>query len=158
MVYYEDGHMTRAIQLARENVSSDNGGPFGAVVVRDGKVIAESGNMVLAWGDPTAHAEIVAIRRACELLRTHDLSDCILYASCEPCPMCLGAIYWAHLDRVYFATTREDAAVAGFDDAKIYAEISQAPEYREIPMLHCIEPNATAPFEDWLKKADRTMY
>ena len=118
-------HMRRAISLAEDNASSGNGGPFGAVIVKDGKVVAEGSNTVTVDNDPTAHAEVNAIRRACAVLGTFDLSGCELYTSCEPCPMCLAACYWAHISRVYYAAGRDDAAAAGFDDDMIYVEVAK---------------------------------
>ena len=153
---YNPKHMDRAIALATENVASGRGGPCGAVIVRGGEVIAESGNSVLATNDPTAHAEVEAIRIACGSVGHFELIDCELYASCEPCPMCLGAIYWARLARVYFAGTRTDAGE--FDDAFIYDEINRAPEQRSIPM-HAVEhERAAEPFAAWAAKGDRVQY
>ncbi len=143
--------------MARENVRR-KGGPFAALVVRDGEIIATGVNQVTQTNDPTAHAEIVAIREACRVLGSFQLGGCEVYSSCEPCPMCLGAIYWAHPARVFFAATREDAAAAGFDDALIYQQIAIAPSERTIPMLRLIDESATRPFEEWLAQADRTPY
>src|SRR6202140_2642607 len=125
--------MARAIQLSIDNVRSGRGGPFGAVVVKNGTIIAEAANQVTSTNDPTAHAEMVAIREACRKLAVFDLDGCEIYSSCEPCPMCLGAIYWARLSRIYFATTAEDAAKAGFDDSFIYGELRQPHAKRRIP-------------------------
>src|SRR6202046_179086 len=130
-----DTFMARALALSLENVRSGRGGPFGAVIVRGGKIIAEGVNSVTATNDPTAHAEMVAIREACRKLGSFELTGCEIYTSCEPCPMCLGAIYWARPDRVYFGSTAEDAANAGFDDSFIYREISQLHAQRKIPMI-----------------------
>ena len=153
---YDARFMDRAIEIATANVASGRGGPFGAVVVRDGVIIAEAANGVLATNDPTAHAEVEAIRRACALTESFELRDCELYASCEPCPMCLGAIYWARLARVWYAGTRTHASE--FDDAFIYDEIARAPEARAIPM-HAIEHDRAAePFEAWTAKSDRVQY
>ena len=142
----------KAVNLAEKNVTTRTGGPFGAVVVKEGKIIAKGQNHVTLKNDPTAHAEVEAIRKACQLLDTFDLSGCELYTSCEPCPMCLSAIYWARLDAVYYATEKEDAADAGFDDAFIYDEIAKAPADRTIKMVKLEIPAGNAPFEKW--KAD----
>ena len=151
-------HMGRAAKLALEMMRSNRGGPFGAVIVRDGEVIAEGWNEVTSTNDPTAHAEIVAIRAACKKLGTWVLTDCDIYTSCEPCPMCLGAIYWARLRRMYYANTREEAAQAGFDDAFIYDEMPKAPDRRLMPMQHAPAEEARAVFAEWMKKADRIAY
>lgn len=153
---YEERFMDRAIEIAVRNVYSDRGGPFGAVIVCDGEIIAESGNEVLATNDPTAHAEIEAIRSACRLLESFELRDCTLYTSCEPCPMCLGAIYWSRLAQVYYAGTRKDASE--FDDASIYDEIALDPPQRSIPMTPVTHLRAAEPFVAWSRKADRQKY
>ena len=150
--------MRRAIALAVENVRAGRGGPFGAVVVQDGKVIAEGSNQVTASNDPTAHAEIVAIRRACEQLDRFDLTGCELYTSCEPCPMCLGAIYWARPARVFFAATREDASAAGFDDSLIYDQIALPFEGRKIPMTSLLRAKALLAFEEWARSPAKIRY
>lgn len=150
--------MRRVIDLAVRNAESARGGPFAALVVRDGKVISEGTNLVTSSGDPTAHAEIVAIRRACEALGSFQLDGCDLYTSCEPCPMCLGAIYWARPARVFYAATRLDAAAAGFDDAFIYEEIDASPEDRKLPMVRLLAENAELPFDAWQRFADRIRY
>ena len=150
--------MSRAIQLAIENVRSGRGGPFGAVVARDGDIIAEGTNLVTSANDPTAHAEIVAIREACRRLAAFQLAGCEIYSSCEPCPMCLGAMYWSRPDRLYIAATRSDAAAAGFDDALIYAELSTPLSKRRIPMSELTHPLARAPFEEWLRLEQRISY
>jgi guanine deaminase len=149
--------LNQAIDMAVENVRR-GGGPFGALVVRGGAVIATGSNQVTHCSDPTAHAEIVAIRAACQIVGSFQLEGCDLYSSCEPCPMCLGAIYWARPARVFFAATAEDAAAAGFDDAFIYRQIETPASERSIPMLHVIEERATRPFEEWVNKADKTEY
>jgi tRNA(Arg) A34 adenosine deaminase TadA len=141
--------MQRAIELASENVRTGRGGPFGAVIVRGGEVVAEGVNLVTAHNDPTAHAEIVAIRRACETLGAFELRDCVMYASCEPCPMCLGAIYWARAARLYFAATREDAAAIGFDDSSIYSEIALPLAQRSIPASSLMRDEALTAFRLW---------
>ncbi|MBI2604635.1 MAG: nucleoside deaminase [Deltaproteobacteria bacterium] len=150
--------MKQAIELARRNVNGSNGGPFGAVVVKDGKVIAEGNNQVTSLQDPTAHAEVQAIRKACQALGTFDLSGCEIYSSCEPCPMCLGAIYWARPARVYFGATRQDAARAGFDDDLIYSEINVAPERRKIPMKQIRLDETDSVFSAWNSKEDKIRY
>ncbi|MCF6203797.1 MAG: nucleoside deaminase [Methylococcaceae bacterium] len=144
--------LQRAIDLACNNVRNSNGGPYGAVIVKKGGIIAESGNRVTIDLDPTAHAEILTIRLACKASNDFRLIGCTLYSSCEPCPMCLGAIYWARLEKVYFACDRQDAAQAGFDDHFIYEEILLHPEKRHIPMLQIERPNAQKPFLDWNAK------
>jgi guanine deaminase len=147
----------QTIELAVENVRR-GGGPFGALVVRDSAVIATGVNLVTRHSDPTAHAEIVAIREACRVLGTFQLTDCDLYTSCEPCPMCLGAIYWARPARVFFAATQADAAAAGFDDAFIYRELAMPTESRAIPMEHLADPSATRPFACWTAAAAKIPY
>lgn len=150
-------YMQRAIELAVENVKN-GGGPFGAVIVRDGKIIAEGVNRVTAQNDPTAHAEVQAIRAACRALHTFDLSGCEIYSSCEPCPMCLGAIYWAHLSHLYFAATKADAAKAGFDDAFIYRELPLEIHSRTLPTDTVLLAEAQEPFEQWAKEAEKIEY
>lgn len=147
-----------AIELALSNVESGEGGPYGAVIVKNNRVIAASANKVTRTLDPTAHAEIMAIRAACKELNDFRLNGCVLYASCEPCPMCLGAIYWARLEQVYFACNRYDAAAANFDDGFIYAELNLLPSERRIPMLQLTVPNAETPFLLWRQKPDKTPY
>ena len=149
--------MREAIQLAVENVRRD-GGPFAALVVKDGVVIATGTNQVTLDNDPTAHAEIVAIREACRVLGDFQLTGCEVYASCEPCPMCLGAIYWARPSRVFFAATHQQAAAAGFDDSFIYQQIAAPHGERTIPMIHLVEESGTRPFEEWGSKLDRLRY
>jgi guanine deaminase len=150
--------LQQAIDLAVRNVESEQGGPYGAVIVRQGEVIASSGNRVTANLDPTAHAEIMTIRLACQKLQDFQLTDCILYTSCEPCPMCLGAIYWSRLKQVYFACDRHDAAAAEFDDSFIYDELAVPPAERRIAMLHLDLPDALRPFDAWAKKSDKVRY
>jgi guanine deaminase len=149
--------LQRAVELALINVAA-GGGPFGTLIVREGSIVAEGVNRVAQAIDPTAHAEVVAIREACRILNRFQLDDCAIYTSCEPCPMCLGAIYWARLREVYFAASREDAAAAGFDDSLIYNEISLAPAERRIVMRHIPRPDAGAPFRAWDGKRDRIPY
>jgi guanine deaminase len=150
--------MRRAIALALENVRSGRGGPFAALVTKDGKVIAEGANSVTATDDPTAHAEIVAIRGACRALGTFQLTGCELYTTCEPCPMCLGAIYWARPARVFYAGVAADAADAGFDDAFIYEELQRPPESRSIPMIPLMREESLAVFAAWMRQPNKTPY
>jgi guanine deaminase len=150
--------MARAIQLAIENVHSGQGGPFGAVIVKDSNVIAEGANQVTLTNDPTAHAEVLAIREACRKLSYFELKGFELYTSCEPCPMCLGAIYWSRLSRVYFGGLASDASQAGFDDSFIYREIAQAHPERGIPMVQMMREEALAAFRAWQEKADKIRY
>ncbi|MGB8474422.1 MAG: nucleoside deaminase [Candidatus Acidiferrum sp.] len=150
--------MSRAIQLSIEGVREGRGGPFGAVVVKGGEIIAEGSNRVTSMNDPTAHAEILAIRLACEKLGSFDLKDCELYTSCEPCPMCFGAIYWARLSRIYFATTAEDASKIGFDDSFIYSELHLPTSRRRIPTIQMMREEALEAFRAWTNKADKIRY
>lgn len=150
--------LEQAVQLALNNVRQSLGGPFGAVVVKDGIVIAEAANSVTRTNDPTAHAEVLAIRQACSHLNSFQLTGAELYSSCEPCPMCLGAIYWARLDRVYFANTQQQAAAAGFDDSFIYREIALPTGTRSIPMTLHTYPEADAPFTLWKQTTARIDY
>lgn len=149
--------MRRAIQLSVENVKR-GGGPFGAVIVRDGKIVGEGSNRVTASNDPTAHAEVVAIREACRHLKTFTLAGCEIYTSCEPCPMCLSAIYWARLDRIWFANTKVDAAEIQFDDHFIYDELAKDVAHRAIPMQGMLRDEALAAFRDWQANASRIRY
>ena len=150
--------MQRAVDLALECMRANQGGPFGAVIVRDGVIVAEGWNEVTSTCDPTAHAEVVAIRRACAKFGTFHLSDCEIYASCEPCPMCLGAIYWARFRALYYANTREEAAAIGFDDEFIYREMPLAPAARVIPGVHLRTPQSHLPFAEWAGKPDKIRY
>jgi len=150
--------MARAIELSIENVRAGRGGPFAAVIVKGGETIAQGVNCVTSANDPTAHAEIMAIREACRKLRAFALDECELYASCEPCPMCLGAIYWARLERVYFAARSADASEAGFDDSFIYRELARPGEQRKIPMLPLMREEALAAFRDWAAKSNKIPY
>lgn len=150
--------MARAIALSIENVRSGRGGPFGAVIVRNGRIIAEAANRVTRVNDPTAHAEVTAIRRACRKLRKFELKDCEIYTSCEPCPMCVGAIYWARLRRVYYAGTAADAAKAGFDDQFIYRELGRTPARRRIPMVRLKHQDALAAFRAWKESGEKILY
>lgn len=149
--------MARAIELSKTNVDN-GGGPFGAVIVKDGRIVGEGFNRVTATNDPTAHAEVVAIREACKQMGTFDLSGCEIYTSCEPCPMCLSAIYWARLSKIYFANTKLDAARIDFDDNFIYEEIPKRIEDRQIPMVQLLRDEALKVFEIWDQKTDKLKY
>ncbi len=150
--------MRAAIELAVENVQAGRGGPFAALVVRAGRLVARGTNTVTSACDPTAHAEINAIRSACRELQRFQLSDCDIYTTCEPCPMCLGALYWARPRRVYYAATRDDAAAVGFDDAFIYDELRCAPEMRQLAMEQLLREEALGSFRAWKAKHDRVEY
>ena len=150
--------MARAIQLSLDNVRSGHGGPFGAVIVQNNAIVAEGVNRVTTTNDPTAHAEVVAIREACRKLGLFELKNCELYTSCEPCPMCLGAIYWARPDRVYFAATASDASEAGFDDSFIYEELKRPHSERKIPFEPMMREAGLEPFREWVRKNDRIRY
>lgn len=153
------GLLDRAVTLSKTHMRAGLGGPFGAVIAdRAGVVVAEGHNRVTSANDPTAHAEITAIRRACEALGRFDLSGHVIYSSCEPCPMCLGAIYWARLDRIVYANTRVEAAGIGFDDQFIYDEIGLAPAKRSVPATHMPLDAATAVFAEWMAKSDKIRY
>jgi len=151
-------HMRRAIALAAEHSAQGEGGPFGAVVVLNGEVIGEGWNQVVGTNDPTAHAEIVAIRAACRHLRRYALEGAVVYTSCEPCPMCLAALYWARVAYVYYANDRAGAAAIGFDDAVLYDEVALPPQDRSLPMTRLLPDEARAGFDEWLGKADRVVY
>jgi tRNA(Arg) A34 adenosine deaminase TadA len=150
--------MRRAIKLAAENVRAGRGGPFGALVVRGNQIIAEGTNLVTSTNDPTAHAEVVAIRRACAALGTFQLTGCELYTSCEPCPMCLGAIYWARPSAIYFGATHVDAADAGFDDSFIYQQTRMKVAERAIPTNQLLDGEAKYPFEVWRTQEEKILY
>jgi len=150
--------MTEAIALAAANAREGRGGPFAALVVRGGQVIARGTNRVTVDCDPTAHAEVVAIREACRALRSFQLTGCEVFASCEPCPMCLAAIYWARADRLYFAATKADAAAAGFEDSFIYEEIARPLAERRLPARQLLHDAATQPFEEWARAGSRVLY
>ena len=154
----DETFMREAIRLSFETMRSNTGGPFGAVVVKDGKIIARGFNRVLETNDPTAHAEVVAIREACKVLNDYQLTGCSIYTSCEPCPMCLAAIYWARPDRVFFGNTKKDAAEIEFDDQFIYDEIERAFPERKIPMKQLLREEALKAFEEWYSKVDRRKY
>jgi guanine deaminase len=153
-----ENFMRMAIELSEHNVKQGMGGPFGAVIVKDGMVVARSSNKVVPQNDPTAHAEISAIRLACQELNTHDLSGCEIYASCEPCPMCLGAIYWARIDKIYFANTKADAAGIGFDDQFIYNELHLPMEKRKLQFKQLMRDDALNAFKLWSEAESRTEY
>lgn len=150
--------LRRAISLATENVLSSKGGPFGAVVVRDGKILGEGANAVTATNDPTAHAEVNAIRAAARALGTFTLAGCELYTSCEPCPMCLAAAYWARLDAIYYGATAADAARAGFDDAFLYDEMCRDHGSRAIPATRMLGDEAWATFQAWIESSNKIAY
>ncbi len=154
----ETEFMQRAIDLSREMMETGSGGPFGAIIVKDGKIIAEGSNQVTSANDPTAHAEVSAIRAACTALDRFSLAGCDIYTSCEPCPMCLAAIYWARIDRIYYGNTRVDAARIGFDDEFLYTEIALPIEDRQIPMSRLLEAEAAEAFDAWEKKPDKIRY
>lgn len=150
--------MARSIELARIGVDTNAGGPFGCVVVKNGEIVGEGSNRVTSTNDPTAHAEIIAIREACHSLGTFQLDGCAIYTSCEPCPMCLGAIYWARPEKVFFACTREDAAKVGFDDNFIYEELEKSNEEREMVLLSLMRDEALELFRNWAAKPDKIQY
>ncbi len=143
--------MNEAIRLSLEKSLAEEGGPFGAVIVKNEKIISRGWNQVLVRNDPTCHAEMVAIRSACEILQTYDLSECSIYVNCEPCPMCLSALYWAGIKKIYFAATRKDAADLGFADDFLYQELLLPPEERKIPVMQVMRDEAVAVFKKWEK-------
>jgi tRNA(Arg) A34 adenosine deaminase TadA len=150
--------MRRAIELAHIGMESNNGGPFGCVIARGESIVGEGNNRVTSTNDPTAHAEVVAIRDACSRMETFELSGCTVYTSCEPCPMCLGAILWARPDAVYFAGTREDAAEAGFDDEHFYTQLALSNDERDLPLQNLLREDARAVFRSWIEKPDKVEY
>lgn len=150
--------MRRAIELAQQGIDNNDGGPFGAIVVRNGEIIGEGNNRVTSTNDPTAHAEVVAIRNACENLGTFQLDDCTIYTSCEPCPMCLGAIYWARPAQIFYACNKTDAAKVGFDDQFIYEEIERPISERHIKTVSLLREEGLKVFENWANKLDKTEY
>lgn len=158
MTQQNERFMRRAIKLACEGMEGNAGGPFGCVVVRDGMIIGEGNNRVTSTNDPTAHAEIIAIRKACESLNAFQLDGCSIYTSCEPCPMCLGAIYWARPAYVYYACTRDDAAKIGFDDDHIYRELEKANDERELSLRPLMRDEALDVFRQWDAKTDKIEY
>jgi guanine deaminase len=157
-VTLHDQFMREAIKLSRQNIREGKGGPFAAVIVKDGAVIARGANLVTSTNDPTAHAEIVAIREACRTLGSFQLDGCDIYTSCEPCPMCLGALYWARPRGIYFANTRDDAAEIGFDDRAIYEEFTRPHSDRKIPMIQVLREEALVAFREWQAKNDKVPY
>jgi len=158
MTHSKEEFMREAIRLSIEKMEAGFGGPFGAVIVRNGEIIARGYNNVLATNDPTAHAEVDAIRKACQAMGTHQLTDCDLYTSCEPCPMCLGAIYWARPRKVYYGNTKQDAAKIGFDDQFIYEELDKDLSERFIPMEQLLHEEALEGFKAWERKPDKAEY
>ncbi|GIL18106.1 MAG: tRNA-specific adenosine deaminase [Oligoflexia bacterium] len=150
--------MQRAIALSRENMRKNSGGPFGAVVVLNGKIIGEGWNKVTSANDPTAHAEVEAIRQACKNINSFQLTNAEIYTSCEPCPMCLAAIYWARIEKIYYANTRKDAAQIEFDDDFLYQELPKPIEKRKLPMKQVLHEEALSVFKEWTEKADRITY
>lgn len=150
--------MEKAISLSGENIKNEKGGPFGAVIVKNGEIIATGVNRVTAVNDPTAHAEIEAIRAACKTLNTFILEDCEIYSSCEPCPMCLSAIYWARIGKIYYANSRADAAYINFDDEFLYEEIVKSHDQRKIPMIQIMQEEARKVFAEWEIKHDKIHY
>jgi len=154
----ENNLMERAAALALQKMRANQGGPFGAVIVRDGAVIAEGWNQVTSANDPTGHAEVTAIRNACAKLKTFSLDGCDIYTNCEPCPMCLGAIYWARLHRIYYSNTRSDAAKIGFDDDFIYREINIPLAERSIPAIRVVNETSELAFSEWAAKPDKQRY
>ena len=150
--------MQEAIRLSKEGSEKGNGGPFGAVIVKGDQIVGKGSNQVLLTNDPTAHAEVVAIREACKKLQTFHLDDCILFTSCEPCPMCLGAIYWAKINKIYYANTRKDAANIGFNDDFIYRELDLPLEKRHIPVVSLLREEALKVFKDWENTKNKRLY
>ena len=151
-------YLREAVQLAHEHMRAGAGGPFGALVVREGEIIGKGWNRVTSHNDPTAHAEVSAIRAACEKVGDFSLAGSVIYTSCEPCPMCLGAIWWSRIDVVYFASTRDDAARVGFDDAALYREVSLALPDRQLPLLRYALPEAEDLMDAWMQKDDKIPY
>ncbi len=150
--------MRAAIELAQQGMNNNEGGPFGAVIVKDGKIIGRGNNQVTSSNDPTAHAEVVAIRDACKNIKAYQLDGCIIYTSCEPCPMCLGAIYWARPDKIFYACSRQDAADINFDDAFIYDEIPLPIHERKISMEQVLQTEGQQVFKSWEEKGDKSLY
>lgn len=157
-VMSDEALMRRAIALSLEHSRAGDCGPFGAVVARDGRIVAEGWNRVVASADPTAHAEVTAIREACRVLGTHELRGCVIYTSCEPCPMCLAAIFWARLDAVFYANAREDAAAIGFDDAFLYDQVALPPGARALPFTRLLQDEARAAFRAWAQNPLKVAY
>lgn len=155
---HDQEFMMRAVELARHGMEANAGGPFGCVVVKDGIIVGEGNNRVTSTNDPTAHAEVVAIRDACGRLGTFQLDGCVIFTSCEPCPMCLGAIYWSRPAGIFFAGTKQDAADAGFDDEHFYEELDKPNEQRQLRMVNLLRGEAQKVFQTWKEKADKTEY
>ena len=158
MMSKHEEFMRMAIELSAHNVKSNQGGPFGAVIVKDGYIVARGANKVVPDNDPTAHAEVTAIRLACKELGTYILSGCEIYTSCEPCPMCLAAIYWARIDKIYYANTKVDAAAIGFDDAFIYQELDKPMDSRKLPIVQLMRDEALQAFKLWSEAEGKTEY
>ncbi len=154
----DEQFMRRAIELAQKGADANLGGPFGCVVVKDGRIIGEGSNQVTSTNDPTAHAEIVAVRNACRELGSFQLDGCVIYTSCEPCPMCLGAIYWARPAGLFIAATREDAAAAGFDDEVFYRELEKPNDERQLKMQSLLRDESQKVFQSWVEKPDKIEY
>lgn len=154
----DERFLRRAIELSRKGVTELAGGPFGAVIVKDGRIVGEGWNRVLELHDPTAHAEVTAIRSACAALGTHALTGAVLYTSCEPCPMCLSSALWARVNRMVWANSRQDAAAIGFDDAVLYREVALPPEERAVPFSRMLADEARAVFDAWFARNDKTLY
>jgi guanine deaminase len=150
--------MRRAIELAQQGINNNDGGPFGCVIVKNGEIVGEGNNCVTSTNDPTAHAEVVAIRNACQNLNTFQLDNCVIYTSCEPCPMCLGAIYWARPAQIFYACNKTDAAQVGFDDDFIYQEIERPINERHIKTKNLLREEGLKVFENWANKSDKTKY
>lgn len=158
MTYEDEKFMRRAIELAQKGIDNNDGGPFGCVIVKDGEIVGEGNNKVTSTNDPTAHAEVVAIRNACANLQTFQLEDCVVYTSCEPCPMCLGAIYWARPKQIFYACNKTDAAKIEFDDQFIYEEIERPINERHIKTVNFLREEGLKVFENWANKNDKTEY
>lgn len=158
MTEQDEKFMRRAIELAQKGIDTNEGGPFGCVIVRDGEIVGEGNNKVTSTNDPTAHAEVVAIRNACQNLQTFQLEDCVIYTSCEPCPMCLGAIYWARPAQIFYACNKSDAAKIEFDDQFIYEEIERPIGERYIKTINFLREEGLKVFENWANKLDKTEY
>ncbi len=150
--------MLEAVKVSRKMMLANKGGPFGAVIIKNGKLIAKGWNEVTSTNDPTAHGEIMAIRKACKKLKTFDLSGCEIYTSCEPCPMCLTAIYWARIDKIYYANTQKDATKIGFDDKYFYDEVKKSIKLRDTPMIQIAHKEALEVFKEWDEKEDKIIY
>ena len=155
---FDPAFLREAIRLSVDKMEANEGGPFGAVIVRDGEIVGRGWNRVTSTNDPTAHAEVVAIRETCSRLKSFSLAGCEVYSSCEPCPLCLAAIYWSHLDRIYYAATSDDAASAGFDDRNFYREVGKPVAARSIPMEQAMREEALVALQRWVNETDRIRY